>query len=276
MHTIELKNGSRLAYRDQGEGPAILLVHGWGVSGELFDEQLSELSGRFRIIVPDLPGHGASSLLPENAGFSDLADALAELLRQLSLDAVCLVGWSLGAMVCWDLLNRHSGLGVNGLVTIDMVPRLLNDSDWQFGLREGTDYHAFDRDIELILSDWPAYTDMLAPRWLGAMPGSALPGLLERVKVSARSNQAQSMANIWKLLVEQDQRSALSNIQQPTLVVMGGQSSLYDVPAGEWIVSQMPRARLEIFRESGHAPNLDQPTRFNQLLADFTSTLNAQ
>ena len=274
MHTIELKNGDCLAYRDQGSGPVMVLVHGWGVSGELFNHQLLALSDRFRIVIPDLPGHGASSEFSDAAEFSSLADALAQLILKLNLESACLVGWSLGAMVCWDLLDRHPELDIAGLVTIDMVPRLLNDDEWQFGLRDGEDFHAFDRDIEMIRSDWHAYADLLAPRWLGQGAGDALPGLLERVKAAARTNQPASMAKIWSLLVEQDFCSALERMQLPTLVIMGGQSSLYDVPAGEWIVEQMPAAELEVFQNSGHAPHLDQPQRFNQLLAEFILNLN--
>jgi pimeloyl-[acyl-carrier protein] methyl ester esterase len=274
MHTIELTNGFRLAYRDQGQGPVMVLVHGWGVSGELFDDQLRDLSDRFRVVVPDLPGHGASSEFPEDAGFSILADSIAQLIGELGLANTCLVGWSLGAMVCWDLLDRYPGLDIIGLVTIDMVPRLLNDSKWVYGLREGTDFHAFDRDIEMILSDWHAYADLLAPRWLGPGAGDALPGLLARVKGAAEANQPACMARIWSLLVEQDFRSALERISVPTLVIMGGRSSLYDVPAGQWIVGHMPIAKLEIFQDSGHAPHLDQPQRFNQQLAEFTLNLN--
>ncbi len=273
MQTIDLADGNQLAYRDQGSGPVMVLVHGWGVSGELFDDQLQGLSDRFRVVVPDLPGHGASSEFATDAEFSSLADAVAELIRQLKLDSACLVGWSLGALVAWDVLNRHRDLKISGLVTIDMVPRVLNDGDWQYGLREGEDYHAFDRDIEMILEDWPAYTDLLAPRWLGLGAGKSLPDLLLRVKAAAQSNQPDSMANIWRLLVEQDLRPALGEIQLPTLVITGGQSALYAVPAGEWLVEHMPSARLEVFEDSGHAPHLDQPQRFNQLLAEFTLNL---
>lgn len=273
MQTIDLADGNQLAYRDQGSGPVMVLVHGWGVSGELFDDQLQGLSDRFRVVVPDLPGHGASSEFATDAEFSSLADAVAELIRQLKLDSACLVGWSLGALVAWDVLNRHRDLKISGLVTIDMVPRVLNDGDWQYGLREGEDYHAFDRDIEMILEDWPAYTDLLAPRWLGLGAGKSLSDLLLRVKAAAQSNQPDSMANIWRLLVEQDLRPALGEIQLPTLVITGGQSALYAVPAGEWLVEHMPSARLEVFENSGHAPHLDQPQRFNQLLAEFTLNL---
>lgn len=269
MHTIELKNGSLLAYRDQGEGPVMLLVHGWGVSGELFDEQVSALSDRFRVIVPDIPGHGASGVFPVGAGFQALADALEELISRLQLRAIVLLGWSLGAMVVWDLLARYPELDIKALVIVDMVPRILNDGEWNFGLREGQDHHAFDREIELIENDWPAYVNLLAPQLIS--PGSDRPAtdLLAIIKAAAISNHAPSMARLWALLVEQDFRAILPNITIPTLVITGGRSALYSVASGQWVAAQIPRSEFVIFESGGHAPHLDQPQRFNQLLAEF-------
>lgn len=269
MHTIELRNGSRLAYRDHGKGPVMLLVHGWGVSGELFDEQVSALAGRFRLVVPDLPGHGASGEFTAGSAFASLADSLAELIATLKLDRICLLGWSLGAMVAWDLLQRHPESDIAALVTVDMVPRLLNDAEWTFGLRAGTDHHAFDREIELIETDWPAYVELLAPRLSNPTAAGSAPSLMTRIKHSAINNHAASMARIWSLMVEQDFRTFLPKISIPTLVVSGRQSALYRVPAGEWVAGQIPAARFELFTRSGHAPHLDEPQRFNQLLADF-------
>ena len=272
MHTIELRNGSRLAYRDQGEGPVMLLVHGWGVSGELFDGQLSALSDRFRVIVPDLPGHGASGVFPAGAGFGDLADAVAELISELQLRSIALLGWSLGAMVVWDLLARHPESDIAALITVDMVPRVLNDDGWNFGLREGRDYHAFDRDIEFIHSDWPGYIDLMAPRLVSPGADQPAPHLLSRIKASAIANHAPSMAKLWELLVEQDFREFLPRINIPTLVITGGRSALYSVASGQWVARQIPAARFEVFEGGGHAPHLDQPQRFNQLLAEFVSS----
>lgn len=272
MNTVELRNGSRLAYRDQGRGPVMLLVHGWGVSGELFGEQLSALADRFRVIVPDLPGHGASGVFPASGGFEDLADAIAQLIEQLQLRSFTLLGWSLGALVVWDLVARYPQADIAALVTVDMVPRILNDDGWSFGLREGRDHHAFDREIELIRSDWPAYVDLLAPRLVSPGADTPAPELLARIKAAAIANHPPSMAKLWELLVEQDFRSLLPKLTFPTLVITGGRSALYSVASGEWVAGQIPSARFEIFEGGGHAPHLDQPQRFNQLLADFVTS----
>jgi pimeloyl-[acyl-carrier protein] methyl ester esterase len=269
----------QLSFRD--EGPAgggaqtILLVHGWGVSGALFEEQISGLSSQFRVIVPDLPGHGASAPWPSGAPFSHLADSLAQLVMELGLRKFCLVGWSLGALVAWDLLRRHPEVPVAGLVTIDMVPRLLNDGQWTHGLRAGPDRHVFDRMLELMRRDWPACVALFVPRIFAAGGSERRERLVARATAIALRNDPRSMAEIWGLLVEQDLRADLAGIEIPALVVAGTQSQLYRPAAAGWIAGQMPRARLQVFDASGHAPHLEQPDEFNRALADFADGLDA-
>jgi pimeloyl-ACP methyl ester esterase len=263
------------------EGPAgggaqtILLVHGWGVSGALFEEQIRGLSSQFRVIVPDLPGHGASAPWPPGAPFSHLADSLAQLVTELGLSSFCLVGWSLGALVAWDLLRRHPEAPVAGLVTIDMVPRLLNDDQWSHGLRAGPDRHVFDRMLELMRRDWPACVALFVPRIFAAGDGERRARLVTGATAIALRNDPRSMAEIWGLLVEQDLRADLAGIDLPALVVAGARSQLYRPAAAEWIAGQMPRARLQVFDASGHAPHLEQPDEFNRALAEFAGSLDA-
>jgi pimeloyl-[acyl-carrier protein] methyl ester esterase len=269
----------QLSYRD--EGPAsggaltILLVHGWGVSGALFEQQISGLSARFRVIVPDLPGHGGSQAWPPGAPFSYLADCLEQLVTELELRNICLVGWSLGALVAWDLLRRHPGIPVTGLVTIDMVPRLLNDSQWTHGLRAGSDRRVFDRMLELVRRDWPACVALFVPRIFATGDGERRQRLMAGATAIALRNDPRSMAEIWGLLVEQDLRADLAGIEVPALVVAGARSQLYRPSAAEWIADRMPRARLRVFDDSGHAPHLEQPDEFNRALADFADSLAA-
>lgn len=242
----------------------------------MFDAQVEALSTQFRIVVPDLPGHGASPAFPGGSGFPLLADRLAALVAELRLQNFCLVGWSLGALVAWDLLARHPGIGAERLVTVDMVPRLLNDGDWAFGLRKGADHHVFDRQIELMKTDWAACTALFVPRIFAAANAARRQALIARTKSIALENDPESMAAIWQVMVEQDFRAVLMGLQLPSLVVAGAQSQLYPVTAAEWIAAQMPRAQLAVFGSSGHAPHMEQPEEFNQALADFAGDSEAQ
>lgn len=268
---------NQLAYREAGRAatpeadtrPSILLVHGWGVSGALFEAQLDALSADFRVVAPDLPGHGASAPFPPGAEFGWLADRVADLISELRLRDLCLVGWSLGAMVAWDLLRRHPGAPVDRLVTIDMVPRLLNDESWLYGLRAGSDHCVFDRNIQWILDDWPGYTELFISRIFARGGEARQSGLLARARSVAASSHPPSMARIWAQMVEQDFRDDLADIRLPTVVATGALSQLYGKPASDWIVRHMPRARSLVFEASGHAPHLEEPEAFNRALADF-------
>ena len=274
--TLKRTCDKQLSYRDEGPrdgaAPTMLLVHGWGVSGALFEEQIKGLSSRFRVVVPDLPGHGSSAAWPRGAPFAHLADRLAELVDELELRDICLVGWSLGALAAWDLLSRHAEVEVSGLVTIDMVPRLLNDDGWPHGLRAGRDHRVFARQIELMRTDWPRCVALFVPRiFAAAAPRRGQ--LIGRAGAVALRNEAQSMASVWQLMVEQDFRAVLPGIRLPALVVAGEQSQLYGVAAAEWIAAQVPHAQLAVFGGSGHAPHLEQPEEFNQTLSDFADSL---
>jgi pimeloyl-ACP methyl ester carboxylesterase len=76
-------------------------------------------------------------------------------------------------------------------------------------------------------------------------------------------------------MAEQDFRAVLPGISLPTLVVAGLHSRLYGIAAGEWVSDQIPRARLEIFSRSGHAPHMEEPGLFNQMLSAFVHSLSA-
>lgn len=253
----------------------MLLIHGWGVSGALFAPQLAALAGGYRVVVPDLPGHGASAGFPPHAPFSLLADSIAVLIDDLDLRQVCVVGWSLGAMVAWDLLLRYRDLDVGGLVTIDMVPHLLNDEGWPFGLREGVDAQVFWRDLEAMRADWQAYVALFVPRIFAPRFDGGPENWVERTLEVARAADPGSLITIWKRMVEKDFRSALRTIELPALCFCGARSQLYSVEACEWVAHQMPRARTLVFEHSGHAPHIEETGRFNQALADFADSLSA-
>ena len=274
LKAIKHSTGVRLAYRDEGSGPPILLVHGWGVSGGLFAPQWEELASRFRLIVPDMPGHGSSGEFPQGSDFELLADCLAELIVELRLQSLCLVGWSMGAMVSWDLLRRYPKLDISGLVTVDMVPRLLNGPDWSYGLRYGEDHHVFDRHLSLMRSNWPAFTDLFMARIFAPGDSAKTRDLLRSAKQIALQNHPESMARIWSQMVEQDFNAQMQDITLPALVLSGKKSRLYSTQATEWVACKMPNATHIEFEQSGHAPNLEEPEKFNQLLSEFVDSIN--
>jgi len=97
--------GSELLYlTERGAGPALLLVHGLMVTGEMFEPVLEHLASRHRVIVPDLRGHGRSGSLPPPYSVAQLASDLSRLLDHLGIDSAAVLGYSQGGAVAQQLV----------------------------------------------------------------------------------------------------------------------------------------------------------------------------
>ena len=276
MKILNLADGGLLKYESEGSGRPIVLLHGWGMRAEYFRQQIAAWSPRFQVVVPDLRGHGRSSHLEDGQGLPTLVDDVAELLVSLDLSGSLLVGWSMGAMVAWGVMQRKEAARVSGLVTIDMVPRLLNDENWKFGLREGKDASVFSTVTARMIADWPGFTRIFVPRIFAGGHRQECKALADRIVNETEKNDPESMARLWLSMAEQDFRSKLAQINTPTLVVHGARSQLYSKDASNWVVSHMPNARLIEFANSGHAPHLEEPDLFNQAIEKFADEIYSQ
>lgn len=99
MPYVDVAPGVRMAYEDRGTGRPIVFVHGWGGSGDVWDYQVLDLADQFRVITVDLRGHGVSDKPWGDYGYATFCADLATLMRELSLEDVTLVGWSMGGHI---------------------------------------------------------------------------------------------------------------------------------------------------------------------------------
>jgi len=93
---LEMKDGAKIFYEDQGHGQPIVLVHGWTCSSRFWQENAPELAKEFRVITIDLRGHGNSSKILTGHTISQYARDVREIIEYLALRDVTLAGWSLG------------------------------------------------------------------------------------------------------------------------------------------------------------------------------------
>jgi pimeloyl-[acyl-carrier protein] methyl ester esterase len=271
--TLALQHGGLLEFDDTGQGPAIVFLHGWSLGKEAFGIQRRELSGRFRIVVPDMRGHGRSPAYGPTDGIDTLARDLEQLLAHLDLDAVTLVGWSMGALVAWEFMRGPESGRVSGIVTIDMVPKVLNDENWQHGLRAGTHLYDVDIDLARMREDWPAFTRAYVPKVFAAGMADDRTEMIDKMTALVADNDVESMANLWTSLVGADYIDAACDTGVPTLITYGRLSQVYDEEAAAWMDEHVPNSRRIPFPDSGHAPHLEEPERFSEALADFIDEL---
>ncbi len=259
--------------RDIGSGPPLVFLHGWSCHGGFFGPQKAALANRFRLLLPDLPGHGATPA-GANPGIPALADALHDLLLEQHLEQPLLVGWSMGAMVAFDYLRRYGQQDVAGLVIEDMTARLQTGPDWRLGLGGSFDAAQNAAVLAAMRADWAGHSAAFLPHLFArnSQPDAAL---LQWISGEIARNDSRAMAAIWASMAEQDFRALLPQLSLPCLIIHGGESQLYAPEVSLWLEKTLPNAQRRCLAQSGHMPHLEQPDAFNAALAEFAASVTA-
>jgi pimeloyl-ACP methyl ester carboxylesterase len=263
-------DGTRIAYRDEGTGTPLVLLHGLMAHGGFFRAQ-ADLAKDFRVIAIDMRGHGASAKAGERPTVEDLAADVAELAAALDLKGAIGVGWSLGATVLWHVLSGPAASRFAGSVVVDMTARVRNDAEWDLGLSP----EACEARSIAIRDDFQSFA---ASAGQGIFAQPVAPDRradAEWASAQFASNDAEAMGSVWASLVRQDVRALLEKIEHPTLIVHGGRSRLYGDDTADHLVEALPDARAVRFDRSGHAPHIEEPILFNQILRQFAARLSS-
>ena len=259
-----LPDGRTLAWREAGSGPVLLLLHGWSLSGLAFVELADHLED-FRLLLPDLPGHGGSSP-PSMATLSALADDLSVWLTAVAPGPVMAGGWSLGGMLAMELAARP-GVAVERLLLIGTTPRFTAGDDWPFGL-PATQVRALARNLErrfvATLGDFLAMTfvqgEVDADRMRAIRNFAIQPGGLP---------DPGSAAALLGLLEHHDQRQLPATLACPALIIHGSDDRIVPVGAGRALAAALPKGQLLELPATGHAPHWTRPQETAAALREF-------
>jgi pimeloyl-[acyl-carrier protein] methyl ester esterase len=262
-------DGARIAYRDEGRGTPLVLLHGLMAHGGFFREQVT-LAERFRLINVDLRGHGASGRPGERPTVEQIASDVAGLAEALDLRGAIGVGWSLGATILWHVLAGPAAGRFAGAVVVDMTARVLNDAEWDLGLSA----EACEARATAIRDDYPSFAAAAGQAIFADPSGDGTKALAEYASAEFARNDPVTIAALWASLVRQDVRALLRGIRHPTLIVHGARSSLYGDDTADHLVAALPEARAVRFDRSGHAPHLEEPALFNRTVQDFAEQVS--
>src|SRR5215211_8832481 len=99
MEKVNVKNGTQLAYERRGDGPPLMLLHGFPLDHHLWDVIAPLLEDSFDLIIPDLRGFGNSTMMDSPHSMDDYASDIASLLNHLNIQKAAIVGHSMGGYV---------------------------------------------------------------------------------------------------------------------------------------------------------------------------------
>lgn len=270
MPWFKNRSGEQLWYEDTGVGTPLVFLHGWCVSSAVWQLQFEGLSASFRLIAPDLRGHGRSRSVQGPFGFEHFAADLAELLHFLDLKDVVLIGWSMGAQIALqaydDLIGRLAGL-----VLVSATPCFTSKKDYQFGLTssEATGMRLkVQRNIDRALSGF--HTRMFADgEFETAEMSDQVAGLLAVVTLPGTPAAIAAL----DALAGTDQRSLLTRISLDTLILNGDRDLICLPQASDYLTEHLKSARHSVFTGCGHAPFLTRAERFNREITLYAGSV---
>lgn len=268
-------------WREAGAGRPLLLLHGWSVPGQAFAGQAALAQRGYRVIAPDHSGHGLSLRWRPTAGatIAGLADGVAALIDALALRDALVAGWSMGAMVAWELARGRTRSWLEARIAaigaIDMTPRLLTTPDWPHGLHgHYTATHA-EQMAAQVRRHWHGMVPTVgAGLWAeGAEPAADEAARLREWMMGC---DAGVLAELWLDMARQDYRPTLRGASLPLFCLYGERSRLYRPPLAAATVALQPALRVATIPATGHSPHLERPQAFNAALLQTIGDLPAQ
>jgi pimeloyl-[acyl-carrier protein] methyl ester esterase len=266
-----------------GSGAPLLLIHGWGMHGGMWGCVVERLGEDHRVYVVDLPGHGWSGkdLIGKREGGRGKSDApvlplslssfpfsLDTIVDELSArfeNPLTVCGWSMGGQIAlrWAQLEPHK---IERLVLVSSTPCFVQQEDWPCAMA-----------AETLAGFAAALTENYAQtlrRFLALQVRGSdnerelLSGLRTALFSRGEPDLAALQAGL-DILRDSDQRAALADIAQPTLVIAGERDTLTPLVASQHMAASIKDACLSTIKGAAHAPFLSHPEIFIEQLKNF-------
>jgi pimeloyl-ACP methyl ester carboxylesterase len=252
MPTLD-RDGVRIHYDVTGEGPALILAHGYSSTGEMWAGQIAPLSEHFKVITWDMRGHGRSDYPEDPAAYSEAATVadMAALLDAVGAAEAIVGGLSLGGYMSLAFHATHPDR-TRALLIIDTGPGYKSDQ-----AREG----------------WNATAIRRAERYEAeGLPDPAQDGAKASAEVRlARHRDATGLARAARgMLTQKTARviESLPGVRVPAVVIVGADDTPF-LAASDYMAAKIPGARKVVIDGAGHSANIDQPAAFNAAVLGF-------
>jgi 2-hydroxy-6-oxonona-2,4-dienedioate hydrolase len=244
--------GQNIRYYEAGQGPAVILLHGLGAVKEVWMPSFGALAGKYHVYAVDQIGFGHSDKPLLEYKIATFVDFLFGFMQTQNISKATLVGNSLGGWVALDFTVQHPTM-VDRLVLVDsagmpwmQAPAVDLNASSVAGMRAI---------LESIFYDKKMVTDEI---------------VLQIFADHVRNNDGYTVQRtLAGFATAQFEDTKLASIHAPTLVVWGRQDELIALASGEKLRDGIAGAKLVVFEQCGHVPQLEKPAEFNKALLDF-------
>src|SRR5476649_2946465 len=253
MPTIKTKDGAEIFYKDWGSGQPMVFSHGWPLDADAWDDQLNFFaSNGFRAVAHDRRGHGRSSQPWDGNDMDTYADDLAELIEQLDLRDIILVGHSTGGGEVTRYVGRHGTSRVSKMALISAIPPLMLKTPANPG---GLPIEAFDEIRAGVAGDRSQFYEDLSAAFYGAnREGSTVSqGVRDAFWLMSMQAGLKGSYDCIKAFSETDFTEDLKRFDVPTLIIHGDDDQIVPIADSALLSSKIVEgAVLKIYPGAPH------------------------
>ncbi|MGG3560703.1 alpha/beta hydrolase [Neobacillus rhizosphaerae] len=249
-------DGSSISYVDKGEGMPVVLLHGFCGSSRYWEEVIPELSRNYRVIAPNLPGHGESEPLSNGATIEAMVDRIKELIDVLDLEKVTMFGHSLGGYITLAFAEKYS------------------DQLYGFSLVHSTAYPDSDEakkgrqvNIEKVQQQGVRpLIDGLVPKLFS--PEHTDEKYVETAKeIGYGTTQEGTIHALQAMKDRPDRNQILEKTELPVLLLAGEQDQI--IPAEKTFSVTKPNITHSVIKSSGHMSMYENPIELIRKMQEF-------
>src|SRR6266852_9724852 len=256
-----IKSGdAEIVYRVLGEGPAVVLLHPFPANHEFCLPVAEALSGRYRVVLPDLRGHGESGLGEGSATMDKHAADIALVMDDADIGRAPLIGVSIGGYALFEFWRRNRGrVAALGLCNTKAPA---DSAEARAGRLQAAG-DVLERGTE-------AFFESMIPRLLGKTTRETRPDLVEGALRMMRKMSPEHVAQVQRGMAERpDSVDTLKTINVPTLLVTGDEDILTGLNEAELMHRHIAGSELRVLPKAGHYAALEQPEAAGRLLRQF-------
>lgn len=245
-----------------GEGHPIILLHGWGWSGDIWQGIIPDLADNYQLFLVDLPGFGKSALFSDDYEFGQIIPAL---LKLLPLNAIW-IGWSMGGLFAYWVAIHHPER-VSRLITVASSPCFIQLNNWP-----GIPVQTLDKFENLLSSNHQqTLQDFLELQLRGSANQESMFSSLKQQLLNTNPPSMFGLMGGLKLLHDTDLRNSLHQISRSSLHIFGQRDTIVPVSVAHSLKNLLSNSHIEIIQRTGHMPFLTHQDDFVSLIKKFIS-----
>ncbi len=260
-HQIEIK-GRKIWYYVYGTGKPVVLIHGFGGDHSIWQNQVAYFKNHYKLIIPDLPGTGASELLQDMTidGMADLVKVIVDDSTQSPGEKIVLVGHSMGGYIALAYAEKYpenlSGLGLfHSTSYADSKEKIITRKK---GIEFIETHGAF------------AFLKTTLPNLFSAVTKEHQPELVEALIEKSSHFSASTLVSYYEAMIDRpDRRKILKDSKIPVMLIMSENDQAVPI-ADSLEQSSLPeKSYITILKNSGHMGMVEEPVESNQALTRF-------